>query len=106
MIALLFRSLLVFWLIVILIMYSLARIIELIAEYIEERRKRHKSLIFSSIPGMSILQEGRTVYVYIDNGRKYAVVTLDSDRPLTQEETQQILEDVKKIHYGQTEDGQ
>lgn len=45
----------------------------------------------------AVFQFGSTAYVSIENGRKMAIVTLDSDAPLTAEDKLQIVKEVKSL---------
>ena len=44
--------------------------------------------------GLSAVQLGKTVYIY-DTNKRVATVVLDNDRPLTENELDQILRDVE-----------
>ena len=55
--------------------------------------KRHTS----KNPSVTVLQDGRAAHVFIDHGREYATVTLDSDTPLTDSDVECIVKDIKKF---------
>lgn len=44
--------------------------------------------------GLSAVQCGKTVYIY-DTNKRVATIVLDNDRPLTENELEQVLRDVE-----------
>lgn len=67
------------------------------------KRKRNRASQYtvqrhtSKNPSVTVLQDGRAAHVFIDHGREYATVTLDSDTPLTDSDVECIVKDIKKF---------
>lgn len=73
----------------------------LISFHVAERRAARRRHAVQRVRGakssVTVIQNGRHVAFFIDHGREYASVILDSDAPLTKQERKEILRDIVRF---------
>jgi hypothetical protein len=68
-----------------------------VAERRAARRRHSVQRVRGAKSSVTVVQDGRKVGFFIDHGREYASVILDSDAPLTKQEQKEILRDIARF---------
>lgn len=68
-----------------------------VAEIRAARRRHSVQRVRGAKSSVTVIQDGRHVAFFIDHGREYASVILDSDAPLTDNDVKCIVKDIEKF---------